>query len=100
MDKFSEEVRRGIDDVHEVGGQLSKIIEQVQPLVPCFETANEAMQAQSVGAEQITEAILQLTESTRETVESIRQSTRAIDGLDRVPTSLRNNISRVRRGVA
>src|SRR5258708_3075429 len=88
MDKFSEEVRRGIDDVHEVGRQLSQIIEQVQALVPRFETANEGMQAQSVGAEQITEAILQLTESAQETVASLRQSSRPLDGLDRVSTSL------------
>ena len=34
MDKFSEEVRRGVHDVQEVGGQLSQIIQQVQALVP------------------------------------------------------------------
>lgn len=30
MDKFSEEVRRGMQEVQQVGGQLSEIIEQVQ----------------------------------------------------------------------
>src|SRR5450631_1525310 len=53
MDKFSEEVRRGMDDVRQVGMQLSQIIEQVQALVPRFEMANEGMQAQAIGAEQI-----------------------------------------------
>ena len=61
MDKFSEEVRRGMHDVQQVGGQLSQIIEQVQALAPRFETVNEGMQAQATGAEQISEALLQLT---------------------------------------
>src|SRR5947207_13543660 len=30
MDKFSEEVGRGIQDVHEVGSQLSRIIDEAQ----------------------------------------------------------------------
>ena len=34
MDKFSEEVRRGMQDVQQVGGQLSQIIQQVQALAP------------------------------------------------------------------
>lgn len=96
MDKFSEEVRRGMDDVHQVGQQLSQIIEQVQALVPRFETANEGMQAQATGAEQITEALLQLTEAAQQTVESLRQSTMAIDELNQVSTTLRSSVSRVK----
>ena len=34
MDKFSEEVRRGMQEVQQVGGQLSQIIQQVQALAP------------------------------------------------------------------
>ncbi|MCM3755567.1 methyl-accepting chemotaxis protein, partial [Bacillus licheniformis] len=34
MDKFSEEVRRGMLDVQQVGGQLSQIIAEVQTLAP------------------------------------------------------------------
>ena len=33
MDKFSEEVRRGMSNVQQVGGQLSEIVRQVQALV-------------------------------------------------------------------
>jgi len=100
MDKFSEEVRRGMDDVHQVGTQLSQIIEQVQALVPRFEMANEGMQAQATGAEQITEALLQLTESAQQTVESLRQSTFAIDELNQVSTMLRSSVSRVKLDAA
>src|SRR5205085_728063 len=53
MDKFSEEVRRGMQEMHQVGNQLSQIIKDVQALVPRFETVNDGMQAQAVGAGQI-----------------------------------------------
>ncbi|MGE4322703.1 MAG: methyl-accepting chemotaxis protein, partial [Sphingobium sp.] len=56
MDKFSEEVRRGMRDVQDVGEKLSEVIEQVQTLVPRFEAVNEGMETQATGAEQISEA--------------------------------------------
>ena len=94
MDKFSEEVRRGMRDVQEIGGKLSDVIAQVQALVPRFETVNDGMQAQAVGAEQISEALLQLTETTQQTVESLRQSNSAIDELSQVSGNLHGSISR------
>lgn len=94
MDKFSEEVRHGMQEVQQVGGQLSQIIGQVQALVPRFENVNEAMQAQSTGAEQISDALLQLTESAQQTVDSLRESTTAIDELNQVSGNLRGSVSR------
>jgi methyl-accepting chemotaxis protein WspA len=94
MDKFSEQVRRGMHDVQEVGGQLSQIIQQVQALVPRIETVNEGMQAQATGAGQISEALLQLTEAARQTVESLSQSTSAIDELNQISGNLRSGVSR------
>ncbi|WP_353186145.1 methyl-accepting chemotaxis protein [Bosea sp. (in: a-proteobacteria)] len=94
MDKFSEEVRRGMQDVQQVGGQLSDIIERVQGLVPRFEVANEGMQAQAAGAGQISEALVQLGEAAQQTVESLQQSTLAIDELNQVSTGLRGSIAR------
>jgi methyl-accepting chemotaxis protein WspA len=94
MDKFSEEVRRGMQEVQQVGGQLSQIIQQVQALAPRFESVNEGMQAQATGAEQITQALSQLSEAVQQTVESLRQSGQAIDGLNQVSSALRNGVSR------
>ena len=94
MDKFSEEARRGMQEVQQVGGQLSEIIEQVQGLVPRFEGANEGMQAQATGAGQISEALSQLSEAAQQTVESLQQSTLAIDELNQVSNGLRSSISR------
>jgi methyl-accepting chemotaxis protein WspA len=96
MDKFSEEVRRGIQDVQQVGSQLSQIIQQVQALVPRFETVNEGVRAQATGAEQISEALQQLTEAAQQTVESLRQSTSAIDELNQVSGNLRSSVSRIK----
>tara|TARA_R100000306_G_scaffold61528_1_gene64382 strand:- start:49914 stop:51539 length:1626 start_codon:yes stop_codon:yes gene_type:complete len=96
MDKFSEEVRQGMEEVQTVSGQLNQIIEQVQALAPRFDSVSEGVQAQSVGAEQITEALLQLSEAAQQTVESIRQSGLAIDDLNQTAQTLRGGVSRFR----
>ena len=100
MDKFSEEVRRGMNDVHEIGGKLSEIIQHVQTLAPRFETVNDGMEAQATGAEQISEALQQLSEATQQTVESLRQSSSAIDDLSQVSGNLHGSISRFRLAAA
>jgi methyl-accepting chemotaxis protein len=94
MDKFTEEVRRGMHDVQEVGGQLSQIIQQVQALAPRVESVNEGMQAQATGAEQITQALDQLSEAAQQTVMSLRESSRVIDGLHHASTGLRSGVAR------
>jgi methyl-accepting chemotaxis protein WspA len=94
MDKFSEEVRRGMQEVQHVGGELSQIIQHVQALAPRVESVNEGMQAQATGAEQISQALSQLSEAAQQTVESLRQSSQAVDGLNEVSSGLRANVSR------
>jgi methyl-accepting chemotaxis protein WspA len=94
MDKFSEEVRHGMQNVEQVGAQLSQIIQQVQALAPEFETVNDGMQAQATGAEQISQALLQLTEAAQQTVESLQQSSTAIDDLSLVSSGLRSSVAK------
>ncbi len=94
MDKFSEEVRRGMQEIQQVGGQLSQIIQQVQALAPRVESVNGGMQAQATGAEQISESLMQLTEAARKTVESMSQSSVAIGELHQVASGLRSGVSR------
>jgi methyl-accepting chemotaxis protein WspA len=94
MDKFSEEVRRGMGDVQHVGGELSQIIQQVQALAPRIESVNEGMQAQATGAEQISQALTQLSEAAQQTVESLRHSSIAVDGLMEVSAGLHASVSR------
>ncbi|MHC8304454.1 methyl-accepting chemotaxis protein [Pseudomonas sp. PB3P13] len=94
MDKFSEEVRRGMSEVQQVGEQLSQIIHQVQALAPRVLMVNEGMQAQATGAEQINHALVQLGDASSQTVESLRQASFAIDELSQVATGLRGGVSR------
>jgi methyl-accepting chemotaxis protein WspA len=94
MDKFSEEVRRSMQAVHDVGGTLSQVIQQVQALAPRIEAVTEGVDAQATGAEQITEALAQLSEATRQTVQSLGESTRAVDNLNQVASGLRTGVSR------
>jgi methyl-accepting chemotaxis protein WspA len=94
MDKFSEEVRRGMRDVQQVGGQLSQIIIEVQTLAPRFQRVNQGMQTQATNAEQITHALSQLSEAAQQTAESLRQSSQAIDDLTLVANQLRTGVSR------
>ena len=94
MDKFSDEVRGGMQEVQQVGVQLSEVIEQVQALAPRVESVSDGMQAQASGAEQITQALTQLSEAAQQTVDSLRQSGQAIDELSRVAIGLRGGVSR------
>ncbi|WP_434677753.1 methyl-accepting chemotaxis protein [Pseudomonas sp. R1-18] len=94
MDKFSEEVRRGMFEVTQVGEQLSQIIHQVQALAPRVLMVNEGMQAQATGAEQINQALVQLADASSQTVDSLRQASSAIDELSQVAVGLRGGVSR------
>jgi methyl-accepting chemotaxis protein WspA len=100
MDKFSEQVRRGLHEVHAIGDKLSEVITQVQTLAPRFETVSEGMEAQAIGAEQISEALVQLTDATQQTVESLRQSSSAIDELDHVSGNLQDSVARFKLAAA
>ncbi len=95
MDKFSEEVRRGVDEVRQVGGQLAQIIQHVQTMTPRFESVNEGMQAQATGAQQISEALGQLSEAAQQTVESLRQSGLAIEQLNETARGLKAGVESI-----
>jgi methyl-accepting chemotaxis protein WspA len=92
MDKFSEEVRRGVTDIEKVAGQLNQIIQHVQGITPRIQSVNEGMQAQSTGAEQISQALNQLGEAARQTAESLRQSNDIVRSLDEAARGLRSGI--------
>ncbi len=96
MEKFSEEVRHGVDDVRQVGSQLASIIEQVETLIPRFEEVNESMISQSQGGNQIRDAIVQLSESAQQTADSLRQSNGAIMQLNEAAQRLQEGASHFR----
>lgn len=81
MDKFAEQIRRGVQDVRQVSTQLSGIIRQVQTLTPRVLAVNEGMEAQATGADQITQALSGLSDATQQTADSLRQSNASIERL-------------------
>jgi methyl-accepting chemotaxis protein WspA len=94
MDKFSEEVRRGVEEVRQVSTHLAQIINQVQTLSPRFQTVNEGMHAQAGGAQQISETLVQLSEAAQQTAESLRQSNLAIEQLNGAARGLQTSVAR------
>jgi len=77
-----------------VGAQLSQVIGQVQALAPRFASVNQGMEAQSVGANQISEAMIQLSEAARQTADALREINRSIEQLNEAGKDLRRAISR------
>ena len=96
MDKFSEEVNRGVSEVAQVGSQLAEIIEQVQALTPRFEAANQGMQSQAEGAEQISISMVQLNNAARQTMETLQDTNRSIESLKDASTQLQDRVSQFR----
>jgi methyl-accepting chemotaxis protein WspA len=94
MDKFSEEVRRGVEEIRQVSTQLAQIIHQVQTLTPRFHTVNEGMNAQATGAQQISETLTQLNDAAQQTAESLRQSNIAIEQLNAAAHGLQTSVAR------
>jgi methyl-accepting chemotaxis protein WspA len=94
MDKFTEEVRRGVGTVAQINAQLGLIIEQVQSLSVRFESVNEGIRSQSLGASQINDAMGQLTEGARQTAASIREFDKATGTLRSAVAGLKDEISR------
>lgn len=81
MEKFAQEVQAAVQEVNEIGELLSRIIQQVQSLGPRFESVNEGMESQSIGAQQISDAMVQLSEATSATTLSLSETARVIKKL-------------------
>ena len=96
MEKFSDQVRRSVEDVNQVAAQLAGIIEEVQNFAPRFENVQQGMHFQSQGASQIKQAMMQLSESAHQAVVSIKQSNSAIDALNDAAHALQNGVSKFR----
>lgn len=94
IDKFADEVRRGREAIDEVTTQLTDIIVQVQTLPPSFESVNEGVQSQSIGASQISEALAQLSVASQQTADSLRQSNMAIEQLNDASRGLQSGVAR------
>ena len=93
MDRFTEQVRRSVEDVVQISRQMSQIIERVNTNTEQFERVNESMQSQAQGADQISQAMSQLTSHAQQTSEAIREYAQAGDDLYRAIESLKSSIA-------
>ena len=93
MDKFTREMASGVVEVGNIGNQVAAVIEQVQALTPQFTQVNEGMEMQSLGAQQISEAMTQLGEASRQTQTSLQETNAVIEQLNKVSHSLRQEMS-------
>ncbi|RMH61556.1 MAG: methyl-accepting chemotaxis protein [Zetaproteobacteria bacterium] len=82
MDRFAEQIREGMRQMDELGGELERIIGMVQELAPHIDEVNAGLQMQATGAAQIDDAMSGLSEAARQTAEVARQSSDAIHQLN------------------
>jgi methyl-accepting chemotaxis protein WspA len=94
MDKFSEQVRLVVSEVHTIGDQLGHIITGVQGLDERFDQVTEGMRVQSQGAEQIREAMHQLKEGASQASISIGEFNKATHHLREAVGGLKDEVSR------
>jgi methyl-accepting chemotaxis protein WspA len=93
MDRFTDHVRRSVEDVKTISQQMGRIIEQVNANTASFEQINEGMQNQSEGADQINDAMRQLTADAARTSEATHEYLQTAIDLEASCTALRSSIS-------
>ncbi|MBN1664470.1 MAG: methyl-accepting chemotaxis protein [Deltaproteobacteria bacterium] len=96
MDKFADEVRRGVDTIVTLSGQLAGIIDQVRTHGPQFTSVKEGMYGQSQGAQQISEAMHQLSLAAEQTKDSLHEFKLATEQLNEAIQGLQGEVSRFR----
>ncbi|HEV3436192.1 MAG TPA: methyl-accepting chemotaxis protein, partial [Gemmata sp.] len=77
MDKFADEVRSGVGKITKINQMTWEIINEVQGLSGRFQLVNEGMRNQTVGAQQINDAMGQIAEATRRSLQSLQDFERA-----------------------
>lgn len=93
MDKFSDQVRSSVGRVAEINGQTGQIISEVSGLGERFRFVNEGMRNQTIGAEQIDEAMGNM-------AGNIRQTASALDEFNRATAHLRSSIEQLNAEIA
>ena len=94
MDKFTEGVRRGVDETASISEQLGKIIDQVKTLGPQFDSVTGTMHTQVEGAQQISEAMMQLSIMAEHTRDSLAEFKEVTEQLNAAVQVLRAEVSR------
>ena len=93
MEKFAHDIRGSVGEVQQVTEQLSAVLDQVQQLVPRFDTVLQGMQSQAVGAQQISETMGQLSDTTQQTAEALKATSYAVLQLQHAASGLQSSVT-------
>ncbi|WP_309398651.1 methyl-accepting chemotaxis protein [Cerasicoccus maritimus] len=94
MEHFSAQMKQSVLGVKTVSDQLGGIIKHVQDLTVQFKSVKHGMDTQSVGAQHIDEAMLQLKDAARATTASISGFNQATMDLQQAVKVLRSGIDK------
>lgn len=94
MDKFADEVRRGVGDVHHVSGQLDRVLQQVQGIPSQIEAATASMNTQSEGARQIYETATKFNGCARATTDAQQQAWVRVEGFEATARRMQEYLAR------
>lgn len=96
MDRFSEKVRRGVEEVVASSRQMAEIIGEVQASAGRYRSVASGMQSQSQGATTISQSMEALVAAARRTVESADEFGRTAAELRRASQMLRESVGAFR----
>ncbi|MFM1822706.1 MAG: Methyl-accepting chemotaxis protein PctA [Planctomycetota bacterium] len=94
MDRFSEKVRRGVDEVVASSAQMAEIIEQVAANTDRYRVVSIGMASQSEGAQTIAASMGALVAAAKRSVESAEEFSRTASELARASQVLRESVGR------
>ena len=90
MDRFSDQVRRGVENVGDVGLRLTQVIDRVGSVESRFGEVTEGMQSQVQGADQIRQAMDALAQNASRAREATGEFAQAASTLQESLVSLRD----------
>jgi methyl-accepting chemotaxis protein len=92
MDRFSEKVRRGVDEVVASSRQMASIIEEVEANTDRFGSVSTGMSSQSQGAATISASMAALADAASRTIASAEEFGRTAAELQRASQTLRESV--------
>ncbi|MBI3414701.1 MAG: methyl-accepting chemotaxis protein [Verrucomicrobia bacterium] len=96
MDKFTDEVRKAVEEVGVISAQLAQLIQRVQLFTPQFETMRSKMDSQTAAARQISDALSQINGAAQQTSDWLQQSSTLIARLNDAARGLQDGVGRIR----
>ncbi|MGA1130782.1 MAG: HAMP domain-containing methyl-accepting chemotaxis protein [Prochlorotrichaceae cyanobacterium] len=94
MDKFNQSVSHSVDNVTHISDQVALVIKQIQELTPRFVDVSHSVQEQSLGAQQISQAMDHLNQASNNTLNMVQSTNSALHTLESASNGLRSEISR------